>query len=448
MPFYIRKSFRIGPLRLNLSKSGVGASVGVKGARISAGPRGTYVHMGRHGLYYRQRIGRPVSSPAPWPPKGRPKPSSQETSRGPSPQQVEWADIEELAESSGDSILAQINERLRQTPLAPFLIAATILLSLLALNLATRDVFVLFLFVIGSIVSWVAHKEDVFKRTTTLFYELDEEATNRFNTIRMACRDLSQSSQIWSVQTEQANWDWKRNAGASSLITRRPAKVARLSSPFIVTNVDVWAIETGGPQLFFFPDRLLVLHRGTYGGIPYESLSVAFSPTRFIENETVPKDAEIVDYTWRYLRRDGGPDQRFANNRQLPIALYGLLEFTSEGILNVRLHVSNRRSAEQFAEAFGRVSGRLSNREPMGWRVEREERPTEPDPSIGRSYETLGLQRGASPEEITAAYRRLAQMYHPDKVAGLAPEFRELAERRMKEINAAYERLKRDLVSG
>ena len=32
---------------------------------------------------------------------------------------------------------------------------------------------------------------------------------------------------------------------------------------------------------------------------------------------------------------------------------------------------------------------------------------------------------------------------HPDKVADMAPEFREIAERRMKEINAAYEELKR-----
>jgi DnaJ-domain-containing protein 1 len=33
-------------------------------------------------------------------------------------------------------------------------------------------------------------------------------------------------------------------------------------------------------------------------------------------------------------------------------------------------------------------------------------------------------------------------MYHPDKVAGLAPEFQALADRRMKEINAAYEAVK------
>jgi len=54
MGFYLRKSFRAGPIRLNLSKSGLGISGGAKGARAGFGPRGAYVHGGRHGLYYRK----------------------------------------------------------------------------------------------------------------------------------------------------------------------------------------------------------------------------------------------------------------------------------------------------------------------------------------------------------------------------------------------------------
>lgn len=56
MGFYLRKSFRAGPLRINLSKSGLGLSAGVTGARVGIGPRGTYVHAGRGGLYYRQNL--------------------------------------------------------------------------------------------------------------------------------------------------------------------------------------------------------------------------------------------------------------------------------------------------------------------------------------------------------------------------------------------------------
>jgi hypothetical protein len=56
-------------------------------------------------------------------------------------------------------------------------------------------------------------------------------------------------------------------------------------------------------------------------------------------------------------------------------------------------------------------------------------------------YEILGIEPTASKEEITRAYRDMAKKYHPDTVANLAPEFRELAEQRMKAINAAYDQL-------
>ncbi|MDP9439521.1 MAG: DnaJ domain-containing protein, partial [Actinomycetota bacterium] len=56
--------------------------------------------------------------------------------------------------------------------------------------------------------------------------------------------------------------------------------------------------------------------------------------------------------------------------------------------------------------------------------------------------ETLGVGPSASMKEVTAAYRRMARLYHPDKVGNLPPEEREAAEVRMKEINAAYSDLK------
>ncbi|MGI9460087.1 MAG: DUF4236 domain-containing protein [Pirellulales bacterium] len=58
MGFYIRKSFKVGPARINLSKRGVGGSVGVKGARVGVNAKGKgYVHGGRGGLYYRKEFG-------------------------------------------------------------------------------------------------------------------------------------------------------------------------------------------------------------------------------------------------------------------------------------------------------------------------------------------------------------------------------------------------------
>jgi len=62
------------------------------------------------------------------------------------------------------------------------------------------------------------------------------------------------------------------------------------------------------------------------------------------------------------------------------------------------------------------------------------ETPSEPsDP-----WTVLGVGRGASPEEITRAYRDQIKRYHPDRVAGLGQELQEVAHRRTIEIQRAY----------
>lgn len=53
-------------------------------------------------------------------------------------------------------------------------------------------------------------------------------------------------------------------------------------------------------------------------------------------------------------------------------------------------------------------------------------------------YKVLGVSPGASEEEITKAYRRLAKKYHPDLNPG-----DKTAEARMAEINEAYDTIKK-----
>ena len=52
-------------------------------------------------------------------------------------------------------------------------------------------------------------------------------------------------------------------------------------------------------------------------------------------------------------------------------------------------------------------------------------------------YQVLGVSREASDEEVKAAYRKLAQKYHPDLHPGDAA-----AAQKMKEVNAAYDQIK------
>jgi DnaJ-like protein len=167
--------------------------------------------------------------------------------------------------------------------------------------------------------------------------------------------------------------------------------------------------------------------------------------TRFIEDDPVPADATIVDRTWRYDNKNGGPDRRFNNNVQLPVAQYGVLVLTSSRGLNIHLHTSNSQESLAFANCWRALQGHAQ-------RIEGRQSETagaqQSSGSDDHTLRMLGLGGSASPDEISAAYRRLAQMYHPDKVAGLAPEFQVLADKRMKEINAAYEALKKQQQAG
>ncbi|GAA0108027.1 J domain-containing protein [Clostridium tertium] len=54
-------------------------------------------------------------------------------------------------------------------------------------------------------------------------------------------------------------------------------------------------------------------------------------------------------------------------------------------------------------------------------------------------YEVLGLKPGATQEEIKKAYRNLIKQYHPDQY-GDNP-LKDLAEEKMRDINAAYDAL-------
>ena len=62
-----------------------------------------------------------------------------------------------------------------------------------------------------------------------------------------------------------------------------------------------------------------------------------------------------------------------------------------------------------------------------------------------RYHEVLGLRPGADFAEIKTAYRKLSMKYHPDKVGHLGDEFKKVAEDKMKELNVAYEYLKKKL---
>lgn len=60
---------------------------------------------------------------------------------------------------------------------------------------------------------------------------------------------------------------------------------------------------------------------------------------------------------------------------------------------------------------------------------------------LDSAYKVLGISPNASNDEVKAAYRKLVLMHHPDKVAKLGEDAQKAAENKLREINAAKERI-------
>jgi DnaJ like chaperone protein len=65
-------------------------------------------------------------------------------------------------------------------------------------------------------------------------------------------------------------------------------------------------------------------------------------------------------------------------------------------------------------------------------------------PSTDASYRILEIDSAATDEEVKKAYRKMAVKYHPDKVSHLGDDYRKNAEEKIKAVNEAYDKIKKE----
>ena len=483
MAFGFRKSINLGGgARLNLSNSGLGVSFGIRGIRVSANSRGTFVSMGGHGIRYRARIGEPP---------GQPSGSQSNFGTGGAYQvgtPVQTASVADLVDQSSAALLDMINGTLG-APARAWLVVLVGLLVALGLQIFHWG-FALIAAGIFGYLTWAVSLSDARRRTYNLDYNLDDSSRATWIAMNSALHGLRQTQGVWRVTTQDHNYDWKRNAGATTLIGRLRSRLDQ-RQPFGIHSQPFtpYCLDVGVQQLYFLPDRLYVFQNGRYGAVDYNGLQVTSGRTQYIESEAVYSDAVIVGETWQYVNKNGGPDRRFSNNRVLPVMAYGVVTLQSASGLNCRLMTSSIAVADQFAQSFaaGRIPhpvGSGSHSRPhqssaghqarsqqpppqsnqstryetpphpqsgshesqrQAPRTERKPPPSPPKqaPSIPECYRILKLSPTCSKEEARAQHRKLAADYHPDRVNSLAVEFRELAHTRMVEINNAYTELQK-----
>lgn len=339
MGFYIRKAISVGPFRFNLSKSGLGVSAGVRGFRLGTGPRGNYVHIGRGGLYYRKTLPSKTSNNQLAHNKSGPQQNHIEIEHE-SLNEIESGDLNKMVDSSSADLVAEMNEKRKKTRIWPFVAVSGLLAIFFTFHISqlpTPSILVAAMAVLLSIFAFV--KDDL-RKTTVLFFELEPEMESLYQKFHDAFEQVSSCSSKWHVEAEGAVKDRKRNAGATSIIKRTSISLTKGNPPYVKTNISVPSIPVGKQTLYFFPDKMLVFEINGVGAVSYQNLNILVEDTRFIEDGGVPRDAKVVDKTWKYVNKHGGPDKRFKDNRELPIVLYEDIHFTSNTGLNERIEIS------------------------------------------------------------------------------------------------------------
>jgi hypothetical protein len=189
---------------------------------------------------------------------------------------------------------------------------------------------------------------DRYRRSVKVIYDSQGVVARITEALAVAFTELSACKVIWSVLAEGSISDWKRNAGASSLIQRKRVRLQFDKPSCIRGSANFPTLKLGSDELYLLPDSALVIVRGAVAAISYRDMDFSDSMVKFREEESVPSDTTIVDRTWRYVNKSGGPDRRFTANRQIPVCLYRELGFRSEGGLNCKLQVSNPAAADSL----------------------------------------------------------------------------------------------------
>ena len=104
--------------------------------------------------------------------------------------------------------------------------------------------------------------------------------------------------------------------------------------------------------MIILPDKVCVIRVRKVGLVSYKDFNISVSSTNFREGETVPRDARVVGSTWQFVNKNGIPDRRYKNNKQIPICLYGTVHLRSSAGagINVELLISRVQKAQDFKD--------------------------------------------------------------------------------------------------
>jgi DnaJ domain len=139
-------------------------------------------------------------------------------------------------------------------------------------------------------------------------------------------------------------------------------------------------------------------------------------------------DLVVLGHAFSLSGLDGRREQALVLTVNIMVIVILIWSFRQRG----KLRQAEQHHAKDHRQQRERAA--KSYEEDKWWTEQRERAANEED----KWWTVLEVSPDASASDIRRSYLCKIQQYHPDRVAGLAPEVRELAERRSRTLNAAY----------
>lgn len=330
MGFRYRKSINLGGgFRVNISKSGIGYSWGVKGARITKTARGTTRHtlsIPGTGISYVNETGKSRN-------QNKAKNGSYNNHNN-KPDDVMPAENMEIVDVSKyqpveyKDLIDRFKKVQNLNVLSTILII-TFLLSAIPIFILTG--------IAGIVLKIFTHT----KLVIPMEYDFDEESKTAYEQLNSIWMNMNTNKKFWQIITAAQIKNSKAHGGAKTSVSRVPAKAINKLPYFLKSNIAPFGLQLKNKQLFFLPDKLLVIDGRRVGALNYSDINLTLGKTNFVESEAVPADAKVVRHTWLKVNKDGSPDRRYSANRQVPVCEYGKVVIQSVNSLYVEIMCSN-----------------------------------------------------------------------------------------------------------
>lgn len=187
--------------------------------------------------------------------------------------------------------------------------------------------------------------------------ELSESELAVYGDVCSAFEKLMDSQKIWMVIGQERSSQIKASAG--TLVKRVNGNLFVGVFDFLKSRYDVPIFNLEKCKLYLYPKfAVLAESPAKFSVVGYDGLSVNAQTIRFQEEGQIPTDAEVVGSSWQYVNKNGTPDKRFVNNRQIPVVAYGELMMQVPGYGAAVFQFSDASAVSAFGNAFGSLSGK------------------------------------------------------------------------------------------